>query len=147
MEKSKPASIPSSPNIHHNLTHHSVYNPLINFDNFFDGESLEQEDLVLWFNLGMHHIPHTGDLPNTVFTTAHSAVQISPSNYFSHDQSRDTVNMVRLSYNYKKRETEVITFGQAAQICEYCYVKRNVGVRRLLTFVIGMANLTEYGYY
>ncbi|KAK3686779.1 hypothetical protein LTR37_019458 [Vermiconidia calcicola] len=30
-----------------------VYDPLVNFDRFFDGESLDQEDLVLWFNLGM----------------------------------------------------------------------------------------------
>jgi primary-amine oxidase len=34
-------------------------NPPINFDKFFDGESLRQQDLVLWFNLGMHHVPHT----------------------------------------------------------------------------------------
>jgi primary-amine oxidase len=95
----------------------NVYDPLVNFDRFFDGESLEQEDLVLWFNLGMHHLPHTGDLPNTVFTTAHSAIQISPSNYFTHDQSRDTVNMVRLDYISKKKGTEVLTFGQADQIC------------------------------
>jgi primary-amine oxidase len=33
--------------------------PPINFDKFFDGESLRQQDLVLWFNLGMHHVPHT----------------------------------------------------------------------------------------
>ena len=63
-------------------------NPKVNFDEFFDGESLLQEDLVLWLNLGMHHIPHTGDLPNTVFTTARTAIQITPSNYFMYDQSR-----------------------------------------------------------
>ena len=34
---------------------------MINFDEFFDGESLKQEDLVVWMNLGMHHLPHTGD--------------------------------------------------------------------------------------
>jgi primary-amine oxidase len=63
----------------------------------------------------MHHIPHTGDLPNTVFTTAHSAIQITPSNYFMYDQSRDTVNMIRL--DYKRNQTVVKTFGQADQIC------------------------------
>jgi primary-amine oxidase len=64
----------------------------------------------------MHHIPHTGDLPNTVFTTAHSAIQITPSNYFAYDQSRDTVNMVRLAYG--QNQTKVKTFGQAQQICK-----------------------------
>lgn len=29
-------------------------NPVIDFDKFFDGENLLQEDLVLWANLGMH---------------------------------------------------------------------------------------------
>jgi primary-amine oxidase len=29
--------------------------PQQDFRKFFDGESLDQEDLVLWFNLGMHH--------------------------------------------------------------------------------------------
>ena len=104
-----------------------VYNPFVNFDDFFDGESLEQEDLVFWVNLGVHHVPHTGDLPNTVFTTAHSAIQITPSNYFVHDQSRDTVNMIRLAYDTHTEKSVVKTFGQADQIC--------------------LADLSEFGYY
>lgn len=107
----------TEPRSANSLNGEDVYNPLVNFDDFFDGDSLQQEDLVLWFNLGMHHIPHTGDLPNTVFTTAHSAVQITPSNYFLYDQSRDTVNMIRLEYNYHSKEETVKTFGQAHQIC------------------------------
>lgn len=39
-------------------------NPIVDFKQFVDGESLDQEDLTLWFNLGMHHIPQTADLPN-----------------------------------------------------------------------------------
>ena len=70
------------------LNTYNESDPAINFDDFFDGENLLQEDLVMWVNLGVHHIPHTGDLPNTVFTTAHTAIQIAPSNYFKYDQSR-----------------------------------------------------------
>ncbi|KAH8883689.1 amine oxidase catalytic domain-containing protein, partial [Thozetella sp. PMI_491] len=55
--------------------------PLIDFNKFFDGENLVQEDLVLWFNLGMHHVPHCGDLPYTVFSTAQSSMMISPHNF------------------------------------------------------------------
>lgn len=32
----------------------------VDFAEFLDGEAIEQEDLVVWFNLGMHHLPHTG---------------------------------------------------------------------------------------
>ena len=92
---------------------------MIDFDKFFDGESLEQEDLVVWLNMGMHHVPHTGDLPNTVYTTARSAIQIIPSNYFVRDQSRDTVNMVQLDWKYENMTSsfDVDYFGQHHQVC------------------------------
>lgn len=93
-----------------------VENPMINFDEFFDGESLEQEDLVVWFNLGMHHLPHTGDLPNTVFTTAHSAVQFMPLNYYEKDISRETRQMVRINYDDGVTE-QVKTFGADQADC------------------------------
>lgn len=34
-------------------------NPPNDFSKFFNGESLRKQDLVVWFNLGMHHVPHT----------------------------------------------------------------------------------------
>ncbi|KAK3989769.1 putative copper amine oxidase [Cladorrhinum sp. PSN332] len=88
-----------------------VHDPPIDFDKFFDGENLRGEDLVLWLNLGMHHIPHSGDLPNTVMTTAHSGIQFMPSNYFEGDQSRKTVNQIRINYA-DGAATNVETFGQ-----------------------------------
>lgn len=33
-----------------------VNDPPVNFAKFFDGENLLQEDLVVWLNLGMHHV-------------------------------------------------------------------------------------------
>ncbi|KAK6849702.1 Copper amine oxidase [Apiospora arundinis] len=64
-----------------------VEDPLVDFAKFQNSESLEQEDLVLWFNLGMHHIPHTGDLPNTMVqltskngTTAITRYGATPAN-------------------------------------------------------------------
>lgn len=93
-----------------------VANPAVNFNEFFDGESLLQEDIVVWFNLGMHHVPHTGDLPNTVFTTAHSGLQIMPLNYLPRDPSRETVNQVRIQYA-GGNTSQVIEFGQQEPTC------------------------------
>lgn len=64
----------TEPQSAHPLDSNDVWNPMVNFDTFFDGESLEQEDLVVWVNLGMHHLPHTGDLPNTGKFLAHNTV-------------------------------------------------------------------------
>lgn len=47
--------------------------PIVDFGKFLDGESLDQEDVVVWFNLGMLHVPDQTDLPNTVQT------KVSPS--------------------------------------------------------------------
>lgn len=137
----------------HAYNSQDVLDPPINFANFFDGESLVQEDLVVWVNLGMHHskssklfrpasrlssrrpnhanlgliVPHTGDLPNTVFTTAHSGFQLMPSNYFEIDQSRNTVNMVRIEYE-DGVTTGVETFGsqQASDTCAISYTPTEV---------------------
>lgn len=45
----------TEPKSAHTYNNQDVNDPPINFADFFDGESLEQEDLVIWFNLGMHH--------------------------------------------------------------------------------------------
>lgn len=105
------------PRAAHAYNTQDVHNPPINFDDFFDSENLTQTDLVVWLNLGMHHVPHTGDLPNTVFTTAHSGIQFMPLNYMEEDPSRQTVNQVRIDYN-DGNVSAVDTFGQKDQVCE-----------------------------
>jgi len=55
------------------LNYFEPHAPLINFNYMADHESLEpsesapsfDKDLVVYFNLGGHHIPHSGDIPNT----------------------------------------------------------------------------------
>ncbi|EIM84675.1 copper amine oxidase [Stereum hirsutum FP-91666 SS1] len=101
----------TEPKAAHANNNYDVANPIVEFDKFFDGESLDQEDIVLWFNLGMHHVPHTGDLPNTVFTTAQSSMQIMPHNYLLGDPSRNSRQTVRLDYSNDDGVTDVKTFG------------------------------------
>ncbi len=90
--------------------------PPVDFSRFFDSESLEQEDLVVWLNMGMHHVPHTGDLPNTVMTSAHAAIKLVPSNYFAGDPSIRSRSRVRVNYNDGVVAAEV-TPGRTDDVC------------------------------
>ncbi|KAJ0109324.1 amine oxidase catalytic domain-containing protein [Diaporthe amygdali] len=90
--------------------------PVVNFAKYFNGESLDQQDVVVWFNLGMHHMPHTGDLPNTVFSTAHSAITIEPFNYLPGDPSRATTQQVRINSD-SGGNGSVTSFGAKPVTC------------------------------
>ncbi|TGZ78443.1 copper amine oxidase [Ascodesmis nigricans] len=93
-------------------------NPLVNFGKFFDGEDTVQEDIVLWFNLGMHHVPHSGDLPNTVMSTAQSSVLLTPHNYLAGDPTRQTVQQVEVIFGgLPEGKKEVKQFGKEESTC------------------------------
>ncbi|KAM0789976.1 hypothetical protein ACM66B_005309 [Microbotryomycetes sp. NB124-2] len=125
----------------HSSNAYDTANPVINFGRFFDGEDLEQEDLVVWYNLGMHHTPHTGDLPNTVQTTAQASMIFTPHNFLYGDPSRQTVHTLRLDYDSSADfiVSNVETFGShqpsgnfnltAAQ-ADYTQYKGDINVRK-----------------
>ncbi|QRW02291.1 primary-amine oxidase [Ceratobasidium sp. AG-Ba] len=71
--------------------------PPVDFSKFFDpAESIDQEDLVIYANLGMHHIPRAEDTPNTLFTDTRSSFLLSPFNYYDDEPSRDIRNAILL---------------------------------------------------
>jgi primary-amine oxidase len=72
---------------------------------------------VLWFNLGMHHMPHTGDLPNTMFTAAHSAMRFEPLNYLDGDPSVASNQQIRIDYNEDGSVASVKEFGKEMGMC------------------------------
>jgi primary-amine oxidase len=57
---------------------------------------------VVYFNLGTHHIPHSGDIPNTLMTTASSSVMLVPHNFHDRDPSRAAVQGVSLKMKSKE---------------------------------------------
>lgn len=65
----------------------------------------------------MHHMPHTGDLPNTVFSTAHSAITIEPFNYLPGDPSRATTQQVRINSGGQGGNSSVTSFGAKPVTC------------------------------
>lgn len=108
----------TEPKSAHHYNGMDVLAPMVNFDDFFDGESLRQEDIVLWFNLGMHHLPSSGDIPNTLFNIAHTSVQIVPVNFHETDPSRETGHRVRIDLNATTGMADnVELFGQEDGTC------------------------------
>ncbi|KAJ7683677.1 amine oxidase catalytic domain-containing protein [Mycena rosella] len=71
--------------------------PTVDFYKFFDGESLEQEDLTAWVNLGMHHIPRAEDSPMTLTNIATSSVLLTPFNFNDWDPAMDSMNAILLN--------------------------------------------------
>lgn len=80
-------------------------NPIIDFTDMADHESLlhgdgEDDyydgDLVVYFNVGSHHVPHSGDVPNTLQHTSATSVMFIPHNFADRDPSRESVQGVRL---------------------------------------------------
>lgn len=91
--RNHPASEPASA---HHLNYLEPLDPLVDFGRMLDDEPVEQEDLVLYFNLGGHHVPSSQDVPNTLMHTSASSVLFMPFNYFDHDVSRGARQGVRI---------------------------------------------------
>lgn len=79
-----------------------LHDPIVDFGKYVDDESIDGEDLVCWFNLAIHHLPNTQDIPNTIFSTAESGIVFTPFNYFDTEQSRDTLQ--QMYYEYETSE-------------------------------------------
>ena len=85
------------------------HDPIIDFTKMANHESLEHSesdsydgDLVVYFNLGAHHVPHSGDVPNTLMHTSGSSVMFVPHNFNDRDPSRESVQGVRLQLKGRK---------------------------------------------
>ncbi|KAL9582819.1 MAG: hypothetical protein Q9212_003073 [Teloschistes hypoglaucus] len=90
-------------------------NPVVDFAKFFDGDSLDQEDIVIYVNLGMHHIPDQSDLPNT---SAVSSIILAPQNALHGDPSRSTIHQTRLNL-VNGTVAEAVTFGSKSPKCSF----------------------------
>lgn len=89
------------------LNYIDAHHPIIDFTKLVNAESLKQDDeydgdLVLYFNVGSHHIPHSGDIPNTLMHTSASSVMFVPHNFADRDPSRESVQGVRLQLKGSK---------------------------------------------
>ncbi|KAJ7157647.1 amine oxidase catalytic domain-containing protein [Mycena crocata] len=95
--------------------------PPVDFYEFFDGESLEQEDLTAWVNLGMHHIPRAEDSPMTLTNIATSSVLLTPFNFNDWDPAMDSMNAILLNV---PEPGETWTGDENGVEVEYCLPPR-----------------------
>jgi len=92
------------------LNYFAPHDPIIDFTRMADHESLTHDDasssydgdLVVYFNLGAHHVPHSGDVPNTLIHTSASSVMFVPHNFLDRDPSRESVQGVRVQVGGRK---------------------------------------------
>ena len=64
-----------------------MVDPVLDFSRYVDGENIEDEDLVAWVTMGMIHIPHSEDIPNTATPGSSASFLLRPFNYFDEDPS------------------------------------------------------------
>jgi len=80
----------------HHMNYLEPLDPLVDFELMVDGETIVDEDIVVYFNLGGHHVPNAQDIPNTLMHTSASSVIFSPFNFFDHDVSVHSRQGVRI---------------------------------------------------
>jgi diamine oxidase len=86
-------------------SHYDQQDPFLDpfsFDDLFkDDESLQDADIVAWASIGMQHIPHSEDIPNTATSGNGAKLVIRPHNFFDEDASTDLVNSVYITKDDK----------------------------------------------
>ena len=83
----------------HVLNQNLASAPVIDFSDFSNGESLDQEDIVAWVNFGVRHFPRGEDLPVTLTNTANAHFMLVPFNYGDDNRVRDIRNSIIVKPN------------------------------------------------
>ncbi|CAL1528470.1 unnamed protein product [Lymnaea stagnalis] len=102
----------------------------MDFQSFIDDdESIVDEDLVAWVTLGIHHIPHTEDLPVTTTPGKHATFHLLPYNYFSECPSMMSRDAVFMSHSAPEDPAKGLSFAdygsndvsklEQAGVCQY----------------------------
>lgn len=71
--------------------------PQVDFRKFIGNESIVNQDLVAWVTIGMMHVPHSEDIPNTATAANQARFFIRPFNYFDEDPSIGSTNALLMT--------------------------------------------------
>ena len=91
--------------------------PQQDFLRFFNGESVDGNDLTVWFNLGMHHFTRAEDIPVTLASEATSSILFSPQNFFDRAQDGDLKNRRWVVPDETKRTMHFDDYGVELPNC------------------------------
>lgn len=92
--------------------------PQHDFARFFDGEGVDDEDIVVWFNLGMHHFTRSEDVPVTLYTEAVSSIVFAPQNFNDRAQEGDLLNRRWIVANSTSGELSYEDYGVELPTCK-----------------------------
>ncbi|XP_062613391.1 putative amine oxidase [copper-containing] [Saccostrea cucullata] len=86
----------------HSSSKYATYdgeNRTVDFEDFIGEENINGEDLVAWVTMGVHHIPHSEDLPIMPTPGTDLSFLLLPFNYFPEDPSVGFNDNVRIQYD------------------------------------------------
>ncbi|KAG5297856.1 lysyl oxidase [Histoplasma ohiense] len=94
------------------------WKPQQDFSKFFNEESLDQEDLVVWVNMGMHHFTRSEDVPVTLYSESHASMAFSPHNFFDRAQDSDLMNRRWVVVDQESQELDFEDYGVKLPQCK-----------------------------
>ena len=88
------------------------WDPVLDFRRFVeDDDSIVDEDLVFWLTAGVHHIPHSEDVPSTATPANQFSMFLRPFNYFHECPSMVVSDAVHIQPEDNYNKITVDTFG------------------------------------
>ena len=89
------------------------WDPVVNFNDFIDGDNIVDEDLVAWVTMGVIHVPGTEDVPSTPTTWNRYSFFLQPHNYFLECPTKHSPDVVVIHPGKEKGKPNVSGFGYA----------------------------------
>jgi Cu2+-containing amine oxidase len=90
-------------------------NPSTSLPDYIDGEPLRNQDVVVWVNSGLYHIPVAEDAPVTTTTGNMLGFSLVPFNWANESPATDMADMVQI--NMQNKEVPAIKKAVAQLNC------------------------------
>ncbi|XP_045216912.2 putative amine oxidase [copper-containing] [Mercenaria mercenaria] len=107
--------------------------PVVNFQSFIDDdENIADEDQVTWVTLGIHHIPHTEDIPVTPTVGLDLGFFLLPYNYFDEDPAMGSGDAIRIEPKDQvdlNKGLKIETYGKSENL--QCFPRQSTFISHL----------------